>query len=150
MPVSFQYQIPSFKIKNKKRITDWILLIAFLGKKEIEKVDFIFCTDEFLFRLNKEFLSHKTYTDVITFDYSEGNHIIAEIYISIERVNENATSFSKGVLADKFPFEKELSRVMIHGVLHCFGYSDKKDRDKKTMRRKEEECLQLLEEMKKN
>ena len=143
MAVSFHYQIPSFKIKNKKRIADWILLIAFLEKKEIEKVDFIFCNDEFLWKLNKEFLSHKTYTDVITFDYSEANKTIAEIYISVDRVTENAASLN-------FSFEKELHRVMIHGVLHCFGYSDKNDRDRKTMRRKEEECLRLLEEMNNN
>ncbi|HYV92459.1 MAG TPA: rRNA maturation RNase YbeY [Chitinophagales bacterium] len=150
MPVSFHYQVPSFKIKNKYRIIDWILLIAFLQKKVIEKVDFIFCNDEFLLKLNKEFLAHKAYTDVITFNYSEANNIIAEIYISIDRVRENAISFSEGILTDKFSFDKELSRVMIHGVLHCFGYTDKNDRDKKMMRRKEEECLRLLEEMKKN
>jgi probable rRNA maturation factor len=143
MPVSYHYQIPSFKIKSKKRVTDWILLIAFLEKKVIEKVDLIFCNDEFLLKLNQEFLSHEAYTDVITFDYSKAGKIVAEIYISIDRVKENSFTF-------KFSFDTELSRVMIHGILHCFGYLDKTDRDKKIIRRKEEECLRLLEEMKKN
>src|SRR6187399_1752283 len=130
MPLSFYYQVPSFRIKNKKKITDWILLIAFLEKKEIEKVDFIFCDDAFLLRLNKNFLSHSSLTDIITFDYSEKKIITAEIYISVERVKENKTNF-------KVSFDEELHRVMIHGVLHCFGYRDKTATEKKRMRREE-------------
>jgi probable rRNA maturation factor len=140
MPVSFHYQIPSFRIKNKKKITDWILLIAFLEKKEIEKVDFVFCDDEYLLLLNKHFLSHVTLTDIITFDYSEKKIITAEIYISVERVNENKTNF-------KVSFEEELHRVMIHGVLHCLGYGDKSEGEKKIMRREETKCLKLLNEI---
>jgi probable rRNA maturation factor len=140
MPVSFHYQIPSFRIKNKKKITDWILLIAFLEKKEIEKVDFVFCDDEYLLLLNKHFLSHVTLTDIITFDYSEKKIITAEIYISVERVNENKTNF-------KVSFEEELHRVMIHGVLHCLGYGDKSEAEKKIMRREETKCLKLLNEI---
>jgi probable rRNA maturation factor len=144
MRISFDYQVPSFRIKNKKRLTDWILLIAFLEKKEIEKIDFIFCNDEYLLRLNKKFLSHKNYTDVLTFNYSEKKKsIIAEIYSSIDRVRENAKVFNVS-------FEEELNRVIIHGVLHCMGYQDKNDHDLRKMHKKEDECLRLLAEMKKS
>jgi probable rRNA maturation factor len=144
MRISFHYQVPSFRIKNKKRLTDWILLIAFLEKKEIEKIDFIFCNDDYLLQLNRKFLSHKNYTDVITFNYSEKKKsIIAEIYSSIDRVRENAKLFNVS-------FEEELNRVIIHGILHCIDYNDKNNRDRKKMRIKEDECLRLLEEMKKN
>ena len=144
MRISFHYQVPSFRIKNKKRLTDWILLVAFLEKKEVEKIDFIFCNDEYLLQLNKQFLSHKNYTDVLTFNYSEKKKsITAEIYGSIDRVRENARLFNVS-------FEEELHRVIIHGILHCIGYHDKNDRDRRRMRNKEDECLGLLEEMKKS
>jgi rRNA maturation RNase YbeY len=140
MPVSFHYQVPSFRVKNKKKIIDWILLIAFLEKKEIEKVDFVFCDDAYLLHLNKNFLSHATLTDIITFDYSGKRIITAEIYISIERVKENKTNF-------EVSFEEELHRVMIHGVLHCFGYGDKTAAESRRMRREENRCLKLLNEI---
>jgi len=140
MPVSFHYQISSFKIKNKKRIIDWLLAVAFLEQKEIEKIDFIFCDDEFLLSLNQKFLHHKTLTDIITFDDSSKKEIDAEIFISIPRVKENATYFKVGN-------EDELHRVMIHGVLHCSGYGDKTEIDKKRMRKKEDEYLRLLQKM---
>ena len=142
MRISFYYQVPSFRIKNKKRLTDWILLIAFLEKKEIEKIDFIFCNDEYLLHLNKKFLSHKTYTDVLTFNYSEKKKsIIAEIYCSIDRIKENARVF-------KVSFEQELNRVIAHGILHCMGYHDKNDHDRRKIRKKEDECLRLLAQLK--
>jgi len=141
MRISFHYQVPSFRIKNKKRLTDWILLVAFLEKKEIEKVDIIFCNDEFLLRLNKKFLSHKNYTDVLTFNYSEKKKsITAEIYCSIDRVKENAKFFNVS-------FEEELNRVIIHGILHCMDYHDKNAHDRRKMRKKEDECLRILAEM---
>jgi rRNA maturation RNase YbeY len=141
MRISFHYQVPFFRIKNKKRITDWILLIAYLEKKEIEKIDFIFCDDEYLLQLNEKFLSHKNYTDVLTFNYSEKKKsIVAEIYTSIDRVKENARVFNVS-------FEEELNRVIIHGILHCMGYHDKNIHDRRKMRRKENECLRLLKDM---
>jgi probable rRNA maturation factor len=142
MRISFHYQVPSFRIKSKKRITDWILLIAFLEKKEIEKIDFIFCDDKYLLQLNKKFLSHKNYTDVLTFNYSEKKKSInAEIYISIDRVRENASLFN-------ISFAEELNRVIVHGLLHCLGYHDKNDHARRQMRKKEDKCLLLLAEMK--
>ena len=95
MRITFNYQVPSFRIKNKKQLCDWILLIAFIERKEIERIDFIFCNDEYLFQLNKKFLSHSRYTDVLTFNYSgEKKSIAAEIYCSVDRVRENADHFN--------------------------------------------------------
>jgi probable rRNA maturation factor len=140
MPVSFQYQIFSFKIKNQKHLVNWFLTVAFLENKEIEKIDFVFCNDEFLVKLNEKFLKHKTLTDILTFDDSTKRQINAEVYISIPRVKENATYFKVG-------FIDELYRVMIHGLLHCCGYRDKSEKEKKLIRRKEDEYLQLLHQL---
>jgi len=96
MPVLFHYQDSSHKIRNKKRIVDWLLAVAFLEQKEIEKIDFVFCDDEYLLLLNKKYLHHKTLTDIITFDESTKKEIAAEIYISVQRVEENATYFEVG------------------------------------------------------
>lgn len=138
MPISFSYQISSFKIKKKKQVSDWILLVAYLQNKGIEKIEYIFCDDDYLLQLNKKYLSHQTLTDIITFNYNKQKEsIVAEIYISIERVKENAVNF-------KISFEEELHRVIIHGLLHCFGYNDKKNAEQKRMRRKEDEYLKLL------
>ena len=119
---------------------DWVLLVAYLQQKEVEDLSYVFCTDDYLLDLNKKFLRHNTFTDIITFDYSKGKKISAEIYISTQRVEENAKNL--GV-----PFRKELHRVMIHGVLHCMGYSDKTQRAKSAMRKKEDKYLDLLSEM---
>jgi len=140
MPLSFNYQWRSYRLKNKRRITDWILAAAYIEKKEIERLNYVFCTDEYLLRLNREFLSHDTYTDILTFNYSGTKKIEAEIFISMDRVKENAKNLN-------ISFDDELHRVMIHGVLHCMGYTDKSAREQKKMRKKEDECLRLLAEM---
>lgn len=141
MAITFYYQVPKFSLPQKKRIIDWILLVAFLERKEVDDIDYVFCDDEFLFQLNLHFLHHKTYTDIITFDYSTKRKIAAEIYISADRVKENA-------LVYKTAFNEELRRVSIHGVLHCMGYSDKTKRGQLLMRKKENEYLELFSEMK--
>ena len=140
MPVSFQYQVSSFKVKNQKLLINWFLTVAFLENKEIEKIDFVFCNDEFLLTLNQKFLKHKTLTDILTFDDSTKRKISAEIYVSIPRVKENATYFKVG-------FIDELHRVMIHGLLHCCGYKDKHEKERNRIRRKEDEYLQLLDQL---
>ncbi len=115
----------------------WIKEVARREKKTIKEINYIFCSDEYLLQLNQGFLNHKTLTDIITFDNSEGkNGLEGEIYISIERVQENAIKFNT-------EFEDELHRVMIHGVLHLIGYKDKKPSEKALMRKKEEACLSL-------
>ena len=137
MPIAFYYQVPSFKVRNKKQIREWILTVAFIEKKEIEKIDYIFCDDEFLLGLNTKFLHHKTLTDIITFDDSSDDVISAEIYISIPRVKENAAIFETSL-------QRELYRVMIHGVLHCMGHRDKSKKDQQKMRRLEEKYLRMI------
>lgn len=127
----------SFTLSKPRRTSNWIKLIAKKEKREVLDVSYIFCSDSFLLQLNQQYLNHNTLTDIITFDYSEGaKQLEGEIYISIDRVKENAEKF-------KVPFQDELDRVMIHGVLHLIGYKDKKPADKALMRKKEEASLSL-------
>ena len=137
--ISYNAENISFTIKNKRILSDWVKEIAKRERKNIAIVSFIFCDDEFLLQLNNKFLQHDTYTDIITFDFSVGGSISGDIFISIERVRENAVNFSK-------PFKEELCRVMCHGILHLAGYSDKKNNEMPAMRAKEDDCLILLKE----
>ena len=100
-------------------------------------VNCIFCDDRYLHKLNVEFLKHDTYTDIITFDYSVGNELIGDVYISVERVKENAVTFN-------VTFENELKRVLIHGLLHLCGYKDKTVQEAEKMRAKENKYLSIL------
>jgi probable rRNA maturation factor len=97
-------------------------------------ISYVFCDDEYLHKINLEYLNHDTLTDIISFDYSVGKQIHGEIYISIERVKENALEFNE-------PFEKELQRVVIHGILHFMGYKDKSPEEEELMRKKENEAI---------
>ena len=123
---------------SKPRITaSWLQTTIKKEKRKDHSLNYIFCSDEYLAGLNKQYLKHKTLTDILTFDFSiDPSSILGDIYISIERVRENATKF-------KQPFDQELHRVMIHGVLHLLGYNDKSVRDRALMRKKEEAYLSL-------
>jgi probable rRNA maturation factor len=135
--IRFFYQEISFSIKNPRKRTKWIELVATKEKHTIKEINYIFCQDKYLLQLNQSFLKHKTLTDIITFDLSaEEKTLEGEIYISIERVKENATIFGVS-------FSDELDRVMIHGVLHLIGYKDKTTSQKSLMRKKEDACLSL-------
>lgn len=126
-----------FKISYPRKTIKWIIATAKKEKATIKSINYIFCSDNYLLDLNQSFLKHNTLTDIITFDYSESkNALEGEIYISIERVAENAVKFNK-------PIEEELRRVVIHGVLHPIGYKDKKKEEKELMRKKEETYLSL-------
>ena len=125
-----------FELKNPHPIIDCIQAVAKQEGKHIGEINFIFCDDEFLHKINLEFLEHDSYTDIITFDYSVGDELISEIYISVERVKENAPDYSES-------FEEELHRVVIHGVLHLCGYNDKSDEEEAIMREKENYYLSL-------
>jgi probable rRNA maturation factor len=126
-----------FSVKRPRKIANWIKGVVKNEMKSIKEINYIFCSDKYLLSLNQRFLNHETLTDIITFDNSEGkNGLEGEIYISIERVQENAIKFNT-------EFEDELHRVMIHGVLHLIGYKDKKPSEKALMRKKEEACLSL-------
>ena len=106
------------------------------NKKEGE-LSFVFCSDEYLLKMNIDYLKHDFYTDVITFDYSEGDIISGDVFISIDRIKENAEKYN-------VTFENELQRVMIHGVLHLVGYKDKTEEELKQMREKESQYLNIL------
>ena len=133
--IDFQY-INTNKISTED-ISNWLNDVATKEGKEIGELIYVFCNDDYLIKKNIQFLKHDTLTDIISFDYCLGKQVNGEIYISIERVSENAQLFHVS-------FENELSRVMIHGVLHYLGYKDKTTEEKKTMRLKENTCLKEL------
>lgn len=138
MAIQFFQENIEFKPKNALKLKKWIKSIVEIEKQKIIDLNFIFCNDEYLHQINVEYLDHDTYTDIITFDNSEEKgKIESDIFISIERVKENADKL-------KITFEQELHRVMIHGVLHLLGYKDKTKADKQTMRAKEDEALSVL------
>jgi rRNA maturation RNase YbeY len=126
-----------FRLRNKKHIRAWISDAVINEGKIPGEISVIFCNDSFLLDMNIRYLNHDTLTDIITFEYSEGPLISGDIFISIERVKENARLFSKS-------FNDELHRVIIHGVLHLCGYKDKTTKDTATMRKKEEAYLLLF------
>jgi rRNA maturation RNase YbeY len=126
-----------FKLSSKKNIKNWLAQLGKLECKKIGEINIIFHSDEQLFVLNKQYLNHTTYTDIITFDYSEGVFLHGDICISIDRVKENAQQYN-------CTFEEELHRVMAHGFFHLCGYHDKKIEDKKLMKQREEAALILF------
>jgi rRNA maturation RNase YbeY len=134
--IDFNFET-DFELKNPIKLQKWISETIISEGFELGELLYIFCDDEYLHKLNIEYLNHDTLTDVISFDYNIGKIINGEIYISVERVAENAIDF-------KTDFENELHRVMIHGVLHFCGYKDKSDTEERIMRQKEEECLRRL------
>ncbi len=120
-----------FETESMSHLDSWIKEAIANEKKKLGEINYIFCDDEYLLEKNQTYLNHDTYTDIITFDYSKENSVSGDIFISIERLKENARKFA-------VPFDTELRRVMIHGVLHLIGYKDKSDKEKKLMREKEE------------
>jgi probable rRNA maturation factor len=115
----------------------WLSKVVESYKSEVGDLSFQFCSDDYLLNMNKEYLDHDYYTDVITFDYSTNNKISGDIFISYDRVKENAISFGNGITYD------ELCRVVVHGVLHLLGFKDKSDEDNKRMREEETKSLSL-------
>ncbi len=143
MAINFLKADVAFALKQKQLLKRWMLKVAQSHQCDIEQLDFIFCTDAYLLNLNQQFLQHDTFTDIITFDYSVASKgapkaIAGEIYISIERVKENAKVF-------KTSYVNELHRVMIHGVLHLCGFKDKKANEQQEMRKQEDVALKVLE-----
>lgn len=125
----------SYVLRDKSRVRDWLTRVARSEKASIEELNIIFCSDGFLYKLNVEHLGHHTLTDIITFDYSPSRkQLIGEIYISIDRVRENAKIL-------KINIKDELHRVIVHGLLHQCGYSDKSAQKKVAMRKREDKAL---------
>jgi len=134
--IDFHY-LTDFQIEDKTQYTDWINRIIDSEAREIGQLDFIFCNDDYLLKINQDYLQHDTYTDIITFPYSEGEIISGDIFISVERVIENANTYEVDFIA-------ELRRVMAHGLLHLLGYGDKNDEETQLMRIKENEKIKMF------
>lgn len=157
--ITFNNEDIQFNLKNKTKLKGWIVKTIEGKKHKAGDISFVFCSDSFLLEMNKAYLNHDTYTDIITFDYSGSDDkpfdsalgdaskgakttktsttISGDIFISIDRVRENADKFSK-------TFEDELHRVIIHGVLHLLGYKDKSKVAKEEMTKQEDLCLKAL------
>ncbi|MGB5229647.1 MAG: rRNA maturation RNase YbeY [Eudoraea sp.] len=134
--INYHYET-EFDLENIKEYTSWINTIVVSEDVHLGDLSYIFCSDEYLIKINQKYLGHDTYTDIVTFNYSEEDVISGEIYISVDRVRENAVKF-------KEDFNKELRRVMAHGVLHLLGYNDKSKNEKEEMRTKEDEKINMF------
>lgn len=124
-------------MSDKKSITNWLLAVIQSEGFVLGEIEYFFCSDEQLLDINRSNLNHDTYTDIITFDYTVSNLINADIFISVERVQDNAKKLS-------IAFNEELRRVMVHGILHLCGYKDKSKEHKLNMTQKEDEKLQMF------
>lgn len=134
--IEFNYET-DFKLDDEALIQNWIsVCIETYGFKEGE-LNYVFCDDDYLLKLNVEFLDHDTLTDIISFDYTMGKLISGDIFISVERVRENAQIFNQTI-------DNEIHRVMIHGILHYMGFKDKTLKDNDLMRLEEDKCLALF------
>ncbi|MFT6715604.1 MAG: putative rRNA maturation factor [Saprospiraceae bacterium] len=138
MPIHFYSEDVNLKITSKKKVRQWITQTILNEKLTADTISYIFCNDEYLHKMNLKYLNHDTYTDIITFDYSENKSVSGDLFISYDRIKQNASTFKSGV-------KKELHRVMIHGVLHLCGYRDKTETEKKLMRNKENYYLDCLD-----
>jgi len=133
--ITYNYETP-FSIEKELEISYWLSVCISEEKKKLGELNYIFSDDEYLTDINVKYLKHNTLTDIITFDYTLGSLISGDIFISVDRVRDNAKDF-------KAEFVDELHRVMIHGVLHCCGYRDKSKAEKQQMRAKEDYYLSL-------
>lgn len=134
--IYFNYE-NDFVLENEEVVSSWLEAVIASEDKKLGEINYIFCDDEYLHKINLEYLSHDTLTDIISFDYSLGNELHGDIFVSIERVIENAADF-------KTEFSEELKRVLVHGVLHYCGYKDKSEDEEKLMRSKEDEKLKMF------
>ncbi len=138
MSIKFFNEQIDFLPENPQVLQKWITSVIESKGFDAGTINYIFCTDEYLFVLNQRFLNHDTYTDIITFDYTVDRVISGDIFISVDRVKDNATNYKK-------TFENELQRVMIHGILHLCGQEDKSESDNVEMHTQEDLYLQWLE-----
>lgn len=137
MGIHFQSEGIEFKLKHKQALCLWIEQVINSHHFYSGDITYIFCSDDFLLDLNQRYLKHTTLTDIISFNYSHPNIISGDIFISIERVGENAAKFNTTM-------EAELHRVMIHGILHFLGHNDKTPLQRKKMRLSEDQSLKML------
>ena len=134
--VSYFSEDIKFDFKGRRANNRWLSAVAVNEGKKLGDVNVIFCSDPYLLEVNKKYLGHDYYTDIITFDYCEGKILSGDLFISVDSVRENASFYGAA-------FDDELHRVIVHGVLHLIGYDDHTDEEKKTMRSKEDQYLSL-------
>ena len=134
--ISFNYEL-DFKLEDEAAYSSWISKVIASELKREREINYIFCDDSYLVEINRKYLDHDTLTDIISFDYSIGKELQGDIFISVERVRENAIDFNVS-------FDEELKRVMAHGILHYCGYKDKSKDEEKIMRHKEEEKMKMF------
>ncbi|MBI9054724.1 MAG: rRNA maturation RNase YbeY [Bacteroidales bacterium] len=140
MPVKFYTEQTSYNLKNKIKVKNWIKNSISNENALAGDINIILTSDSYLLKINKEYLKHNYYTDIITFNYCEGNIINGDIYISVDTVQNNSELFNVS-------FIDELHRVIIHGILHLIGFDDKNDDQKKVMREKENEYLERVKNL---
>lgn len=134
--ISFNYEL-EFQLENEEQYSSWISNVISSENKKEGDINYIFCDDEYILEINKQYLDHDYYTDIISFDYSVGNELHGDIFVSVERVRENAIEF-------EVTFDEELKRVLAHGVLHYCGYKDKTEEEELLMRSKEDEKIKMF------
>ena len=133
--IDFNY-LDKFQLSNEQEVRGWLEFVLDEEDRELGEVSYIFCDDDYLYDINVKYLKHNTLTDLISFDYSLGKVVSGDIYISVDRVEENARD-------REIEFADELHRIMVHGLLHYIGYKDKTEAQRKTMRKKEDYYLSL-------
>ena len=136
--ISYFFEDTKFVFKGRQRNNRWLRLVAESEIRRMGNVSIIFCSDPYILDINLKYLQHDYFTDIITFDYCEGDKISGDLFISVDSVRENAVQYGT-------EFEDELNRVMVHGILHLIGYDDHTKADQKTMREKENYYLSLRE-----
>jgi probable rRNA maturation factor len=134
--INFNYET-DFQLNNESATASWLSAVILSENKKEGEINYVFCDDVYLHQINMEYLNHDTLTDIISFDYSMGNELHGDIFVSVERVLDNAQDY-------KVTFEDELKRVLVHGVLHYCGYKDKSPEEEIQMRQKEEEKMALF------
>ncbi len=134
--INFNYET-EFILDHEQAFSDWLSAVIVSENKNEGEINYIFCDDEYLHKINVEYLDHDTLTDIISFDYTVGNELNGDIFVSVERVEDNAKDFNVS-------FEEELKRVLAHGILHYCGYKDKSDTDAELMRSKEDEKIAMF------
>lgn len=134
--INFNYE-SDFILENEEAIATWLSSVIASENKTEGEINYIFCDDDYLHQINMEYLNHDTLTDIISFDYTMGNEIGGDIFVSVERVLDNAKDFNVA-------FDEELKRVLVHGILHYCGYKDKSKDDETLMRSKEDEKIAMF------
>lgn len=136
--ISYYFQDTDFKFRDRRKTNEWLKLAAESEIRRIGNISIIFCSDNYVLDINQKYLQHDYFTDIITFDYCEGDRLSGDLFISVDSVRENSVEFGT-------EFKDELNRVIIHGILHLVGYDDHTEKDIKLMRSKENYYLSLRE-----